>query len=114
MKQNEFGVTLDRNGYAPSILQAEADGCFLCGRNGTEDRLDRHEVFGGAYRQRSKELGLWVELCHHAHHIFGPAAVHNDRQTDLALKQEAQRVAMDVYGWDTAEFIARFGRNYLD
>lgn len=86
----------------------------MCGGRYIYDGLDRHEVFGGAYRKKSKELGLWVLLCHHEHHIFGRDAVHNNRAKDMELKQEAQRAAMAAYGWDTEEFIAQFGRNYLE
>ena len=32
---NEYGAKLDRNGYAPSIIQDEADeSCFICYANG--------------------------------------------------------------------------------
>jgi hypothetical protein len=55
-------LRLDRNGYAPSILQTE-ERCFLCGR--TDRKLDRHEPFGGPYRAKSKADGLWVLLCHY-------------------------------------------------
>lgn len=57
---NEYGETLDRNGYAPSIVQ-DIDGCYFCARQ--DGKLDRHEIFHGAYRQKSKALGLWVTLC---------------------------------------------------
>ena len=63
MKYNAFGAELDRNGYAPSILQ-QGERCHMCGGHHIYDGLDRHEVFGGAYRKKSKELGLWVLLCH--------------------------------------------------
>lgn len=58
MKYNAFGAEMDRNGYAPSILQ-QGERCHMCHENPTFDQLDRHEVFGGAYRKKSKELGLW-------------------------------------------------------
>ena len=45
--RNEYNMKLDGNGYAKSILQ-EGSCCHLCGRNGSMDKLDRHEVFGGA------------------------------------------------------------------
>ena len=77
MKHNAFGAELDRNVYA-SILQ-QGEHCHMCGGHYIYDKLDRHEVFGGAHRKKSKELGLWVLLCHHEHHIFGRDAVHNNR-----------------------------------
>ena len=117
MAKNEYGVALDCNGYAPSIVQPDADeSCWLCGV--TVGKLDRHEIFFGPYREKSKRLGLWATLCHESCHLgygpFGSEAVHAHRPTDLRLKQAAQRAAMMQYGWDTKTFIAQFGRNYLE
>lgn len=109
--KNEYGAPLDCNGYAPSILQYDLDACYIC--YGCREKLDRHEVLFGPYREKSKRLGLWVMLCHHQHHIDGPMAVHQSRDVDLALKQAAQKAAMDAYGWDEKRFIREFGRNYL-
>lgn len=103
---NEYGASLDRNGYAPSIMPS-LEGCFWCGR--TDGKLDRHEVFHGAYRKKSKALGLWVNLCHECH----MALHHADATLDTAIKQKGQCVAMEHYGWDKAEFRRRFGKNYL-
>lgn len=51
---NEYGVTLDRNGYAPSIVQ-DIEGCYYCAtRCG---KLDRHEVFHGASRKNQRRWG---------------------------------------------------------
>lgn len=97
-----------RNGYNPSILQDDLGYCYCCGRSNA--KLDRHEIFGGAYRARSKELGLWVVLCHESCHING---VHAFPRQYAYLKQKAQRVAMKHYHWSTDEFIEYFGRNYL-
>lgn len=112
MAKNEYGAELDRNGYAPSILQEYESACFIC--FGCHEKLDRHEVFGGANRQKSKRLGLWVTLCHNQHHIFGPRSVHQCREVDLNLKRMAQQEAMIRYGWSVEDFIREFGRNYLD
>ena len=49
--KNEWGAELDRNGYAPSIVQADTSKCFLCQRSGV--KLDRHEIFGNAMRSKS-------------------------------------------------------------
>ena len=40
--RNEYNMKLDGNGYAKSILQ-EGSCCHLCGRNGSMDKLDRHD-----------------------------------------------------------------------
>lgn len=99
---------LDRNGYAPSIMQQDLTRCYLCGRSC--EKLDRHEIFHGAYRSKSKELGLWVMLCHWNCHLNG---VHAHGTISQLLKAQAQQRAMDYYGLTTDEFISEFGRNYL-
>ena len=103
-------MELDKNGYAPSIVQTRDTCCFRCGYEGD---VARHEVFyGEGRREKSKRLGLWVHLCPRCHQ-YGKHAVHSDRQADLALKQVAQAEAMSAYGWSTEKFIEEFGMNYL-
>ena len=63
--------------------------CFLCGRDGTEDPLDFH-------------------------HIFGPEAAHNCAETMRTLRRYGQRKAMIEQGWTVDEFRFHFGKNYLD
>lgn len=99
---------MDSNGYNPSILQDDLTYCYACGRSC--EKLDRHEVFGGAYRSKSKELGLWVMLCHESCHLHG---VHAFPKNYEHIKKKAQRIAMKRYCWTTQEFINHFGRNYL-
>ena len=111
--KNEFGVKLEK-GYAPSIIPDHSEfQCWVCQKNGCLDPLNRHEVFGGAFREKSKRLGLWVHLCHSSCHQ-GPGGVHNNHSLDLLLKQEGQRCAMVTYGWTTEDFIREFGKNYLN
>lgn len=87
--------------------------CWLCGRNGSCDPLDKHHVFGGALRDKSERYGLTVYLCHHDCHIFGEGAVHKSGEARRKLQAAAQRAAMEKYGWTTAEFMLEFGRNYI-
>lgn len=87
--------------------------CWLCGRNGAADPLDRHHIFGAANRDKSEHYGLVVYLCHKRCHIFGPQAAHNNAETAKALRQYGQRKAMEENGWSTEDFIKEFGRNYL-
>ena len=111
MRCNEHGQPLDSNGYAPSILQDDLENCFLCGR--CDRKLDRHEVFfGTAYRKKSKADGLWVKLCHEDCHEGKNGAQYN-RAVRNRLSAYAQQRAMEVYGWSTAEFIERYGKNWL-
>lgn len=100
---------MDRNGYNPSIIERVSDcRCFMCGiRSGV--KLDRHEVFHGANREKSKRLGLWVTLCH-GHHMM---LHHESASSDLKLKKIGQEAAMRHYGWTTEEFIKQIGKNYL-
>ena len=112
--KNEYGARLSNNGYAPSIIPGHDEfRCKLCGRNGTADPLNRHEVFGGAYREKSKRLGLWVNLCHWSCHQ-GPNGVHSNAAKANELKAEAQRMCMQQYGWTVREFITEFGKNYIE
>lgn len=107
MAKNEYGEKLDSNGYAPSIL-SKSPTCLICGRY----RTARHEVFFGPYRDKSKQLGLWANLCPWCHQN-GVTAVHTNREADLRLKKWAQKKAMEYYGWPEARFIQEFGRSYL-
>lgn len=88
--------------------------CWLCGRNGSGDPLDRHHIFGGAYRSKSDKLGLTVYLCHQRCHESGAKAVHNNAETAERLHKYGQAKAMLEQGWDVTQFRAEFGRNYLD
>lgn len=108
--KNEFGVELSRAGYAPSIMQHN-ECCALCGRSWGA-KLDRHEPWGAANRQKSKELGLWVTLCHFGCHE-GPGSVHDDGALARQFRKDAQRAAMLRYGWSLAEWIGRFGKSEL-
>ena len=101
---------LDSNGYAPSILQEDCTRCFACGRR--DRKLDRHEVLGGPFRQKSKKYGLWVCLCHDPCHL-GRDGYQYDASKSYGLKAYAQAEAMKTYGWSTTEFIHMFGKNYL-
>ena len=93
---NEYGARLDANGYAPSILHDE-DACYIC----LSPETVRHEVFEGSGRRaKSKRLGLWLPLCP-GHHM----EMHDRAEKALALKQTAQRRAMEHYGWSKEDFI---------
>lgn len=105
---NEYGAQLDRNGYAPSLLSTSTE-CFLCGNS--SGKLDRHEVYGGALRSKSKKYGCWCLLCHEPCHL---TTIHQNAIERRKLKAVCQQITMLEYGWTTKEFIMQFGRNYLD
>ncbi len=94
-----------------SILQADSTRCWLC--RWTGEPLDKHHVFSGALRKKSEKYGLTVYLCHSSCHIFGPHSAHQSGKTARYLRQQAQRAAMERYGWTTDNFIREFGKNYL-
>ena len=104
---NEYGQILDRNGYAPQIIN-QGSGCYLCRR--TDRALHRHEVYHGANRAKSKALGLWVKVCDLCH-----AEIHQGGHgTDRELKAEFQAIAAVFYGWSDEEFRNRFGKSYRE
>lgn len=95
-----------------SILEDAGDErqCLMCG---AIHELETHHVFGGPYRKKSERYGLTVTLCNSCHNQ-PPFGVHYDRKKMNRLKAFAQKKAMAAYGWDTEDFIAQFGRNYLE
>ena len=88
--------------------------CWLCGRNGTQDHLDVHHIFSGAYRSKSERFGLTVLLCHRRCHINGPSAAHRSPDTAQRLHEYGQRKAMREQNWTIDQFRQEFGRNYID
>lgn len=95
-------------------MNPEIKQCFLCGRNGNGDPLDKHHIFPGPYRKKSEKYGLVVYLCHNRCHIFGPEAVHNNTNQMRYVQRKGQEKAMKEQKWSTEDFIREFGRNYLD
>lgn len=93
--------------YSPSILQEDLDHCFLCGR--CDQKLDRHEVFGGALRDKSKRLGLWVVLCHERCHL---GKAHRIGEVERELRRVGEKAAREAFGWSIEDFIREFGKNY--
>lgn len=87
--------------------------CFLCGRNGNGDKLDKHHLFGGANRTKSEKYGLTVWLCHNRCHIFGKYSAHQNGEVMQYLHKYGQRKAMQEQNWTVEQFIEEFGRNYL-
>ena len=94
--------------YNPSIMQDDLSRCYLCGRS--DQKLDRHEVFGASRRDKSKRLGLWVMLCHDRCHLNG---VHAHKEMREELQADAQETAMTEYGWSVTDFINKFGKSYI-
>ena len=108
MKTNEFGEPLDQTGYGPQVIPWPDDQCFVCGR--MDRPLQRHEVFHGPYRTKSKAYGCWVLICDYCH-----TKIH--KQDDLLerkLKIIFQHKAMQKYGWSIDKWREVFGKNYSE
>ena len=103
---NEYGVKLDANGYAPCIMQPFESGvCFLCEASGD---LARHEIFNASRRKKSKELGLWVNLCPRCH-----MDVHEKPLDFSWMKASGQIRCMAEYDWTVEDFRREFGKSYV-
>lgn len=87
--------------------------CWLCGGGEGFEPIDRHHIFGGAFRKKSEKYGLVVDLHHFSCHIFGPEAAHQNKETMRRLHEYGQRKAMEENGWTKEDFIMEFGKNYL-
>lgn len=87
--------------------------CWLCGRNGAGDPLERHHIYQGALRNKSEKYGLVVYLCGNSCHRNGKYAVHRCRETRDMLMQWGQRKAMEEQGWSVEQFREEFGKNFL-
>ena len=87
--------------------------CFLCGRNGLGDRLERHHIFGGARRQLSEKYGLVVYLCGERCHRLGEYSAHQNAEIADYLHKYGQKKAMSENNWTVEQFIKVFGKNYL-
>lgn len=100
-----------------SILQDKRSGeCYLCKLllgidTPVASREEHHVMHGTANRRLSEHYGLKVYLCSY-HHRSGPEAVHRYHQTDLLLKQDAQKIFERKYGH--TKWMEVFGKNYLD
>lgn len=96
-----------------SIIQADREHCFICGRNSRADYwgLDEHHVFGGyGKRDLSEEYGLKIYICHDRCHLNG---VHKDAALNRRVQAIVQKIAMRYYGWSTDDFRKIFGKNYI-
>lgn len=86
--------------------------CFLCGRNGYSDRLERHHIFEGPLRKKSEEYNLVVWLCGERCHRNGEHSAHKCKETAALLHRYGQKKAMRENGWDMETWRSLFGRNY--
>ena len=86
-----------------SILQENDTKCFVCGRQ--LKKLDKHEAFGGANRQKSMHHGLVYYLCRKCHQ-----KADLDEITRKYLHDYARQIFIKKY--DKEKFLKEFGKNY--
>lgn len=98
---------------AKSIIQEDKNHCFLCGRNGCIDPLEKHHVFGAYNRKWSEKYGLTVYLCGDRCHRNGKESAHRNAEAAQYLHEMAQKKAMEHYGWTEDDFRSIFGKSYL-
>ncbi len=86
-----------------SILQGDTSTCFLCGR---KMKLDKHEAFGGANRQKSMKWGLIFYLCRKCH---------RRADLDLEIKNKLHAIAKEEFikRYGSEKFLEEFKKNYL-
>lgn len=101
-----------------SIIVPYLNKCMICG---STDRVAVHEIyFGTANRKKSKEDGMCVPLCW-SHHNGSSFGVHYNKDLDLKLKKQGEKIWIDNYTDDDLpyveridRFIWRYGKNYLE
>ena len=101
-------MSLDSSLYGERVIPWPEDQCFVCGR--TDRALQRHEVYFGPYRDKSKIHGCWVIVCDVCH-----KRIHDQKDLlDHKLKVIMQHKAMMKYGWTRDRWREVFGKNYED
>lgn len=73
----------------------------------------RHEVLFGKNRKKSIEDGLVIFLEPEMHNM-SKKGIHFNWDFDLYAKQEAEKVWLSYYNKTIDDFVARYGRNYLE
>lgn len=98
-----------------SIIYTNFNRCCECGlNNGSYDsrinqytHIDKNEVFEGAYRNKSIELGMVAPLCTYCHKLF-----HSDILFNLKYKLMFQKEYLKNHTIN--EFISNFGQDYRE
>lgn len=91
-----------------SVFTENMDACIFTGSY----EVERHHIFGGAYRKKSEEYGFVVPLRPDLHPNGAAANPKYSADVDRYLKQMAQQYFEDHYG-NRKAFIHIFGKSYL-
>lgn len=97
-----------------SIMQDKNGICLLClyyQHNDAVQYVHEHHIFYGPYRKHSEKCGLKIYLCPE-HHEYGNFSAHHNPYVDNLLKKTAE--AAFLLSHTKMEYIAVFGKNYLD
>ena len=91
----------------------EPKGAYQCWNCGDTRNLEVHHIFFGVRaRKKSEQYGQKVHLCP-ACHRYAKTGVHGgNKELDLSLKQEAEKLFEQKYGREL--FRQEFGRFYTD
>lgn len=104
-----------RKRHKASILHCKDGTCYLCMKLKEDYRIypvvHEHHIYDGPNRSISEAEGLKVYLCLE-HHIWGPCAVHNNKENMRLLQMDGQRAYERTHTRE--EFMELIGRNYLD
>lgn len=96
-----------------SIMQEKNGECYLCKKLSDgmyRPATERHHVmFGTADRKLSEQYGLTVYLCYDHHR--GNQGVHENKDLNIMLRQEAQKAFIKKY--PDKDWMKIFGKNYL-
>lgn len=104
---------------AESIIPQKFNTCLLCEWQGSKPGdygqmntgLHRHHIMHGtANRALAEKYGVWCYLCP-MHHTDSRAAVHQNAEADLRLKQYAQMIFEQRHGHEA--WMQVFDKNYL-
>lgn len=105
-----------------SIFTSDMNKCAVTNIYRGSRRIEIHHVFGSANRSRSTEYGFVVPLVD-VIHPNGAAADEKEckrltgmtlKELDTNLKKRCQEYYENRLGKAREQFIAEFGRNYLD
>lgn len=99
LKSNKL-AKLERN--RTSLFTDDLEHCIICNK----DKEHLHEVFPGAFRQRSMNQKMVLPLC-----SFHHAQIHKKIELSLYWKRLCQQKFEESHTRD--EFIKIFGRSYL-
>ena len=89
-----------------SIIQKEKE-CYFCG---STLNLELHHIYFSAMRKTSDRNGFVVWLCGRCHRD-NKYGVHGNREMDLKLKTECQKVYEQTHSRE--DFMKLIHRNYL-